>query len=142
MKRLFIDMFRYGIISVVALAVDFGLLMFLNYSLHVNYLIAATISFLAGLVVNYLLSHNRVFTDPKITSKSMNFIAFGSIGVIGLLFNNVIMWVSHDITHLSVAISKIIAVVIVFFWNFLARRQFLYQGHDKKGVLDEKDQEE
>ena len=68
MKRLFIDMFRYGIVSVVALAVDFGLLMFLNYSLHVNYLIAATISFLAGLVVNYLLSHNRVFTDPKITS--------------------------------------------------------------------------
>lgn len=134
--KLIIDMVKYASVSVIALVVDFGSLMLLNTVWHVNYLVAATIAFLFGLVVNYYLSHNRIFTDPKIKSKAMNFAAFGIIGVIGLIGNDIIMWACHDRLGFSVAVSKIISVVIVFFWNFLARRQFLYEGHKiAKGEL-------
>lgn len=136
LRRLFIDAVKYGAVSVIALVVDFGVLLLLHSVWHVNYLVAATISFLLGLVVNYYLSHNRVFTDPKIKNKAMNFVAFGSIGLIGLVANDLIMWACHDGLGISVAFSKIISVVIVFFWNFLARRQFLYQGHKQEVTND------
>ena len=110
LKRLIVDGMKYGITSVVALVVDFGTLLVLNHVFNVNYLVAATIAFLLGLIVNYAMSHNRVFTDPVLKNKSTNFIAFGLIGVIGLF-------------------AKIVAVAVVFFWNFLARRQLLYRGH-------------
>ena len=129
MKKLFIDMAKYGAVSVVALIVDFGGLLLLNSVFHVNYLVAATIAFILGLFVNYALSNNRVFTDPKIKNKMGNFTAFAAIGIVGLIGNDVIMWICHEGIKLSVFYSKCIAVAIVFFWNFLARRQFLYQGH-------------
>ena len=122
-------MVRYGLVSVVALGVDFGILMLLNTAFGVNYLVAATTSFTLGLIVNYLLSNNRVFTDPKIKNKTVNFLAFSVIGVIGLVGNDVIMWLGHDKLGLTVFVAKCISVVVIFFWNFLARRQFLYQGY-------------
>lgn len=135
MRRLFVDMLRYGFVSVAALVVDFGILMLLNSTFGVNYLIAATTSFILGLIVNYLLSNNHVFTDPKIKNKAVNFVAFSLIGVIGLVGNDVIIWICHEKIGLTVFLAKCISVVIIFFWNFLARRQFLYQGH--KSVKEE-----
>lgn len=132
LRRLFFDAVKYGAVSVIALVVDFGVLLLLHSVWGVNYLIAATISFLLGLIVNYYLSHNRVFTDPKIKNKTMNFVAFSTIGLIGLVANDLIMWAGHDGLGMSVTLSKVISVVIVFFWNFLARRQFLYQGHKQE----------
>ena len=129
MNRLFVDMMRYGAVSVLALVVDFGTLMLLANWLQVNYLVAATIAFLLGLITNYALSHNRVFTDPKITSQAGNFAVFATIGVIGLLGNNAILWLGHQQFGMPLTVAKCIAVAVVFFWNFLARRQFLYQGH-------------
>ena len=129
LKRLIVDGMKYGITSVVALVVDFGTLLVLNHVFNVNYLVAATIAFLLGLIVNYAMSHNRVFTDPVLKNKSTNFIAFGLIGVIGLFANDIIIWFAHDKVGLSVLFAKMVAVAVVFFWNFLARRQLLYRGH-------------
>ena len=129
LKRLIIDATKYGVVSVAALAVDFWTLVLLNYTFGVNYLVAATVGFLLGLIVNFAMSHNKVFTDPVLKNKSANFIAFGLIGVIGLFANDIIIWFAHDKVGLSVLFAKIVAVAVVFFWNFLARRQLLYRGH-------------
>lgn len=129
LKRLIVDATKYGVVSVAALAVDFGTLVLLNYTFGVNYLVAATVGFLLGLIVNFAMSHNKVFTDPVLKNKSVNFVAFGLIGVTGLLANNLIIWFAHEKIGLSVIFAKLIAVAIVFFWNFLARRQLLYRGH-------------
>lgn len=122
-------MVRYGLVSVVALVVDFGSLLTLNSLLGVHYLSAATVAFILGLATNYSLSNNRIFTDPKIKNNTLNFVAFGVIGIIGLLGNNILLWLFHERLGLSVAIAKLISVAIIFFWNFLARRHLLYQGH-------------
>lgn len=127
--RLFKDMLKYGLVSIIALVVDFCSLLVLNSVFHVHYLTSATIAFLLGLTANYILSNNRVFTGPKISNKTLNFIAFGTIGIIGLASTNFILWMCYEKIGLGLVLAKIISVVIVFFWNFLARRQFLYQGH-------------
>lgn len=128
-------MVKYGIASVLALGVDLGLLLLLIHVFKVNYLVAASIAFCVGLIVNFAVSHNRIFKNQRIKNNVYNFAAFTAIGVIGLCVNAVILWVCFDIMNLSLIVSKCISVVIVFFWNFLGRRQFLYQGHiSQKGV--------
>lgn len=129
MRSLFVDMIKYGTVSVIALIVDFGTLLVLNLVFNVNYLMSASVGFTLGLIVNFFLSNERVFAGPRIKNKTVNFAAFALIGVVGLVANDVIIWLCHGVLHLSVFISKCIAVAVVFFWNFLARRQFLYQGH-------------
>ena len=44
------------------------------------------------------------------------------IAVIGLGLNELIMYACSDLLGLHYLLSKIVATVIVFFWNFLARR--------------------
>lgn len=129
MDRKFVtDLFKYVFVAVFALAADFGSLMCLHV-LGVQYIVAATLAFLIGTIVNFSLSHGYVFKDPVIKNKTMNFVMFATIGVAGLIANDVIIWLLHGRADQNLALSKLAAVIIVFFWNFLARRQLLYRGH-------------
>lgn len=128
-------MVRYALVSVVALLADLGVLFSLYYIFHINYLVAASVGFAVGLIVNYKMSHNRIFVNPKIESRMMNFGAFAAIGLIGLVANDVVIWLGHSVLGYTVVVAKIIAVALVFFWNFLARRQMLYMRKEiQEGV--------
>jgi len=132
-KKLLRDMVHYGFVSVFALFVDFGSLLILNSIFHVNYLIASTVAFLLGTIANFALSNGRIFKNPIIKNRAGNFIAFTVVGLAGLVANDIIIWLCHSQFGFNVPLSKCVSVVIVFFWNFLARRQFLYnkEGDDK-----------
>ncbi len=126
---------RYGLVSVVALAVDFGLMVLLVEAFSVNYIGAATLSFTAGLIVNYTLSRLWVFNESRYNSKASEFIAFSLIGIAGLLMNNVIIWVSVEQVGIHYATSKMIATGIVFFWNFGLRKIIVFKQVKKEEIL-------
>jgi putative flippase GtrA len=48
-----VEMFNYGIVSVIALGVDWGGLLLFKEVFKFNYIIAASVSFILGLVVNW-----------------------------------------------------------------------------------------
>lgn len=123
------DLFKYGFVAVFALVADAGTLWFLH-SRGVQYLIASTVAFVVGTVVNFALSHGYVFKDPVIKNRLANFGLYTAIGAVSLVFNDVIIWLCHSELKTGLALSKAVAVAIVFFWNFIARRQFLYRGKD------------
>ncbi len=125
-QNTYIQFFRYGFVSAVALAVDFGGLVTLKEYGHLNYLIAASLSFLAGLVVNYLLSAFWVFHSSKLLDKRHEFILFSVIGLVGLGLTDLILWVLTSGFGLYYVFSKAIATVIVFFWNFGARKKYIF----------------
>lgn len=133
-NNVFIQFIRYGFVSVVALAVDFGGMVLLVELLSMHYLIAATISFTAGLVVNYLLSRAWVFAERKYDSNVKEFLLFAGIGVIGLALNNVILWLAVDKIGIFYMYSKIIATILVFFWNFGLRKMLVFKENKPKGV--------
>lgn len=133
-NNVFIQFIRYGFVSVVALAVDFGGMVLLVELLSMHYLIAATISFTAGLVVNYLLSRAWVFAERKYDSNVKEFLLFAGIGVIGLALNNVILWLAVDKIGIFYMYSKIIATILVFFWNFGLRKMLVFKEDKPKGV--------
>lgn len=129
---LYIQFIRYGFVGIIAFSIDFGFLFLFTKYLHIYYLISATLSFLIALVVNYLLSTKWVFKKRTGTSVNNELIIFVVIAVIGLLINDLIMWFLTDIINLFYLISKIVASLIVLFWNFYGRRNLFYKFPSKK----------
>ena len=90
------------------------------------YLVSASISFLAGLVVNYLLSTGWIFKTSKMDNKVGEFVIFSIIGVIGLGLNSLLLYVFTDWAHIHYMISKLLTAVLVMLWNFFARKIILF----------------
>lgn len=124
-----VQLFRYGFVGGVAFLVDYGMLFSLTAFVGVPYLVSAAIAFIAGLTVNYLLSVRWVFSQNRSLNPKKEFLVFAIIGVIGLLFNELIMYISTEKIHFHYMLSKIISTVIVFIWNFVARKFLLFNKH-------------
>lgn len=121
----FIQFFRYIFVGGVAFLADGGSL-FLITTIGVNYLISVIFAFVIGLVVNYGLSKLLVFENSNVNGK-IEFLVYGIIGVIGLGFTEIIMYVLTEIAGLYFMVSKVIATIIVLVWNFVARKITLYR---------------
>ena len=122
------QLFRYGIVGGIAFVVDYGTLLFLTEVCHVHYLLSAGIAFVLGLVCNYVLSTRFVFGESRLKSQWAEFTAFLIIGAVGLVLNEIILYVCQDLIGIHYMLGKIISTVIVFFWNFLARRFLLFKS--------------
>lgn len=123
----FAQFLRYVIVGGIAFVVDYGLLFVLTEFLNFHYLVSATISFIAGLVVNYVISTKWIFTKSKLQNRYMEFIIYGIIGVVGLLINNVLLYLLTDFLHLYYMLSKLVTAAIVMGWNFIGRRVILFK---------------
>ncbi|MCR4827254.1 MAG: GtrA family protein [Bacteroidales bacterium] len=123
-----IQLFRYGFVGGAAFLVDYGVLVLLTEVFEMHYLLSATISFILGLITNYLLSVVWVFNNRTLGNRWAEFTVFAIIGVIGLGLNALIMYVCTDKMGIHYMISKIISTVIVFFWNFFARKIVLFKA--------------
>ena len=131
-NNFFLQLLRYGFVGGVAFAVDFGLLYILTEYVNLHFLLSATISFIAGLLINYFLSKRWVFNKSSVKNKSTEFWIFALIGIVGLGINNLFLWVFTIYVSVHYMASKIITTVIVFFWNFLARKYILFNTTDKQ----------
>lgn len=123
-----IQLFRYGIVGAAAFIIDFGLLAFFTEALGIPYLLSACLSFICGVAANYALSIRWVFrgnADTEETDRGAEFLLFLLIGVAGLGFNALIMWALTERVGFHYLFSKIASTIIVFFWNFFARRTLL-----------------
>lgn len=123
---IFIQFFRYLFVGGFAFLVDFSLLFFFSDICGIYYLISAALSFIISLIVNYLISTHWVFNKNQIDNRLVEFGVFSLIGVVGLGFTEIILYLCTDIFGIYYLVSKIIATAIVMFWNFLARRIMFY----------------
>ena len=127
----FIQLFRYGFVGGLAFLVDYGTMVLLTEFAGMHYLLAATISFILGLITNYLLSITWVFNQHKLNNRWVEFLLFAFIGVVGLGLNDAIMFLCTERCGIHYTLSKIIATAIVFFWNFLARKLILFKQRQR-----------
>lgn len=118
---------RYFAASLIALIVDIGSLALLTSFFHVPYLTSGWIAFTFGLVIVYLLSIFWVFEIRKVRNVWVEFLTFLIIGVVGLGINELVLWIFTGLFGFFYLISKIGSVVIVFSWNFFARKFLLFR---------------
>jgi putative flippase GtrA len=121
-----LQLLRYLFVGGFAFFVDYSILISLTEFAQMHYLISAIFGFIAGLIVNYFLSTAIVFSKRTIKSKHKEFIIFSVIGIICLLLNEIIIYISSDLVGIHYAISKIISTVIIFLLNFYIRKKVLF----------------
>jgi len=121
-----VQFFRYIMVGGVSFVVDYGLLYLLTEYAEIHYILSATLSFIAGLIVNYKISTNWIFRHSKLSSKTVEFTIYGIIGVVGLLLNNLLLFMFTDIFHVHYMVSKLIVAAIVMIWNFVGRKYILF----------------
>lgn len=123
--NLWIQFFRYIFVGGTAFIIDFSIYSILVI-IGIHYLISAIIAFIISVLANYILSTKWVFNQASNMNKKLEFNLFIIISTIGLGFTEILLYVFTDILMINPIISKIIASIIVLFWNFSARRVMFY----------------
>ena len=124
-EKLFIQIFKFGIVGGTAFVIDFVFLYIFREFCHFPVLISNTLSFCISVIYNYIASVKWVFDVNKEKNAKMQFVVFIILSVIGLLINDLIMWVSVDFLSIYYLLAKIIATIIVMIFNFVTRKMFL-----------------
>ena len=134
MKKLIIQLIKFGIVGVIATVIDLGVLVFLKEIIHIDVLIASTVSFSVSVTANYILSMLFVFKGNE-NSKIKEFIIFVALSVGGLILNQLVMWLGTEVLNLYYLLVKLFAMFFVPIYNFVTRKIFLEKKPQKEDEL-------
>lgn len=131
----FVKFFRYCFVGGIAFIVDytvFSITCILLGKSNLITVLATTLGFCCGLIVNFLLSKKFVFTEnASCNTKHGEFIWYTIIGIIGWGLNVLLMLVATDwIFQINRYIAKIIVALIVLVYNYVARKIILYSKNE------------
>jgi putative flippase GtrA len=113
-------------VGAAAAAVDIGLFMLFAGHLGLPYLRVAAGTFVIATLVNYFLSVRFVFTSGARFERRWEIVLVFAASAIGLLLNQAILAIAVEVGHFPLLFAKVAATGIVFFWNYLARRLFIF----------------
>ena len=116
---------KFAAVGIASLAVDYVLLLVLVEILHVDFLIATSVSFIASVVVNYFLSMRYVFDHRDDMSRKREFTIFAILSAVGLGLNDLFMFVGVTMLNIAYQAMKVIATFCVTWYNFFTRKKFL-----------------
>ena len=100
--------------------------------LRLQYLLATALAFILSTTANWFLGRVFTFKDSAYKDKKVREITLVfAVSAIGLLFNMGLMYLFVTVlkmdTDILKVVSKVLASGIVFVWNYLARKCFIYR---------------
>lgn len=117
--------FRFGAVGAVGTILDYTILNFTHLVLGVNLFPALTLGFLAGAINNYLMNSFWSFEQALSWQKLFRFL---SIALVGLVFNNSIVYLLSELSDWNYNLAKLVAIVVVFGWNYFANRRWTFSS--------------
>lgn len=136
-----IQFFRYLFVGGFSAVVNIGFLYIFKELFTFNLILSNILSFILGLITNYILSKKFVFQEKTGINKYKEFTIYAVIGIFGLLFDTFILWFLTESVNIYYMVSKIISTFLVFIWNFIARKfmyLFVKEGVNIKNVKEVK----
>ena len=134
-SKLIYEFLRYVVVGGIAFVADIGTLvaaqeLYLK-SFSSGVYIATVLGFVVGLAVNYALSLWFVFTSEKDRGKGRSvgaFLVFGLIGLMGLGWTELGMWLGIECLHWNYMLVKVFVTGAVLLWNYLGRKILIFNG--------------
>jgi putative flippase GtrA len=124
---IFFQLFRYVIAGGGLFLIDVVLFYVFAVFFNINYLIVNTTLFVFGSILNYILSYKWVFLNSNVDSHSRNIKVLMLVLLFSLLLSNLQLYFYIEILTLEKLDSKLLSAVMVFIWNFLARKYFVFR---------------
>ena len=94
--------------------------------LHTNPVIASTIGFVTGAVINYLLNYRITFNSNKKHQETLT--KFFSVAMLGAIFNGLIMSAGFHLFDIHYLIIQLSATCLVLVFNFMANKHWTFAG--------------
>jgi len=118
---------RFGLVGFSGIFVDFGVTYILKEKFRLHKYVANSVGFLLATTSNYVLNRYWTFQshDPKAFEQFGKFFA---IALIGLIFNNLIIYILNDKLKINFYVSKLFAILAVSLWNFFANYIYTFAG--------------
>lgn len=124
LKELIVQFIKFSFVGGTCFLIDYLLLAVLHEVVSLSVLFSSAISFSVSVVANYLLSMRFVFKS-QIESRKKEFIIFVTLSIIGLLLNQLLMYIGIDILNIHYLIFKILATAVVLVYNYITRKIFI-----------------
>ncbi|MFU9936538.1 GtrA family protein [Fannyhessea vaginae] len=134
MNKLIKQICNFGIVGLIATALDYVLMIVFHECFGIDILISSTVSFALSTVFNYLASMRYVFKHKDSYSKLQEFCIFAILSIIGLMLNTLVMWLGETVcnafaidygAHMIYIYVKVLATGTVLVWNFVSRKLLL-----------------
>ena len=124
---MFLQFIKFCVVGGTGVVVDFGITFLFKEKLKLNKYIANSLGFMAAASTNYLLNRWWTFRshDPEVAQQHVQFVG---ISAIGLILNNIIIYLLNDKARLNFYLSKLIAIGLVTLWNFFMNYYFTFTG--------------
>ena len=108
---------KFCLVGGSGVVVDFGITYLAKEFLKLNKYVANSLGFICAATSNYILNRTWTFgsSDPDIAMQSLQFFGFA---LIGLVINNLVIYLLHGRVKWNFYVVKLIATCIVTFWNF------------------------
>ena len=147
MNKLLAQIARFGVVGIICFFIDYFIYVLMNFlfkktgiaaSFPQYYLVSQGISFIVSMVSNYLLSMRYVFSRREDMSRKQEFIIFAILSAIGLLINEICLYIGMDLLYghwaflqrlmsleFAETFFKLGATAVVMVYNFISRKRFL-----------------
>lgn len=124
-------MLRFAAVGLSAFAIDYVLFMLLHL-LGMPYLIANIASYTISTIYNFVLSMRFVFSGKASQTRAQQFGIFLVLSAIGLVLNEIYLYIFVSLLGIAPAISKVVATFLVTIFNFITRKLFLEDRRSKR----------
>lgn len=116
---------KFSAVGLSGLAIDFCITFLLKEKLRLNKYLANSMGFAFAASSNYLLNKTWTFqdTNPYAVTQFSKYIL---IAIIGLIINNLIIYLLVNKKKTTFYWAKLVAIGIVVLWNFIANYNFTF----------------
>jgi putative flippase GtrA len=121
---------KFGIAGLIGLVIDFSITYILKEHFLFNKYVSNSVGFVVAATCNFIL--NKWWTFKSSNKFHKEYIIFLSIAVAGLLINSTILYLFHAQLQLNFYLAKLIAIIIVFVWNFIMNSRFNFGNNSSK----------
>lgn len=111
-------------VGAVGTAAQYLVLVLLVEGLALNPVLASTLGFGVGAVVNYLLNYHYTFRSDKSHFEAAG--KFFSVALLGAISNSLLMYLAIDCLGLNYLLAQILATGVVLGQNFLLNRHWTF----------------
>lgn len=116
---------KFCIVGSLGLVIDFGTTFFFKEKVKINKYVSNSFGFVLATISNYLF--NKYWTFENIDPGALiQFTKFISVSLIGLALNNLIIYILINKKGSKFYWAKLIAIVVVVIWNFVANYYFTF----------------
>lgn len=116
---------RFSTVGVVGTLAQYICLLLLINIFGINVVLASTLGFILGGLINYSLNRKYTFRSDKRHREAMS--KFFAIAFVGLLLNSLVMAIG--VLYLHYIVAQVIATGLVLFWTFTGNRLWTFREY-------------